>query len=180
MTDMQKTIESLCEKVVLQMKDQGGSINTDNHLYLFDNNNDNRIRVGRMLVSHNLASTPNPNSFHLYTLTQKGWEFESFEAQRKEREFQKEFLKANYDTQESIRILNTKTDSFYKSQRNLTIIIAVSTAIYTIVASVTFFKSCSGKNSQLQQCKSTQLPSTIQSSKINMQLQQQNDSGKKQ
>jgi len=155
MTDMQQTIELICEKVVRQMKEQGGSIDTDNHLaILFDNNTDNQKRVGRMLISHNLASVTNPNRLHLYTLTQKGWEFESFKIYREEKQFQKDFIKANFDTQKSIQCLNSKTTTFYDNQTNynaiqkwLTFVIFLSAAVSAVVATCNYL---SPKNSYIQ------------------------------
>jgi hypothetical protein len=169
MDEMQIKVERMTEAAVAKMKEQGGSMKLSTHKDLFENNEDYIKRVSRRLISANLSMLI-PQNDYPHTLTNKGWEFTTFENYRKGQQFQKDLLQANYDTQKSIQSLNTETVTFYtkqkeynKTQRNLTWIIAVAGGIYTIIAAATFFKSYSERNAEHPQGKHIQLQMKLQS-----------------
>lgn len=132
-----KELEMLSEETINELRESNGFMKVrDMSVWKDDVQNKNSgafLLVKNKLLQHGLIAIA-PSSDHI-SLSQKGFEFESFENERKEKKLQKDLLQANYNTQVSIKSLNDKTDKFYISQRNIllfTAFVSLLTLIGTI------------------------------------------------
>jgi intein/homing endonuclease len=98
-----------------------------------------------------LGSESNPENFTLENiyvevqLTATGFDYAGNVVAREIAN--KSILETNASTQQtnaSIKALNTKTESFYNIQRNLTWAIVISSIVYTIISGISLFNSCNG------------------------------------
>ena len=153
-TEEQLRIEKMAERILNEIKDQGGSINLKSRLVdVFNNESLAIARVSRLLIAHGLTTIPYLENPDHHRLTKAGWYFKSFQGERDEvlelKRLQKEQLESVINTNRSIENLNERTRTFYEKQEKLGNIqkylawsIAVSTALYTIFTILSFWKGC--------------------------------------
>lgn len=145
MTDEQREVEKLVEQVLEHMKNDVGSVEFDKLSYL--GHLENKVR--RRMMTKGLITQPFANKSNLKTLTEYGWTFPGFDKERKEiaekKELERKQIQSVIDTNESVKSLNTKTETFYTKQVNynniqklLTLVIFLSAAVSAIVATCNY------------------------------------------
>ena len=174
-----ENMEAIIEGIVAYLQSNKGH-SAPKDIPAWDSNRNDWGVLQLRLVHYGLVEPPKDSQG--ITLTEKGWEFESFEKLRQEKQLQRDLIKANIDTNKSIQDLNDKTDTYYKNQtdfnktqRRLTYAIAIATAIYTLFSVLTFFNGCH-RNELHPLCTPIQSQQIVPQSNKTMQYPVKNDS----
>jgi len=146
----QQQFESYGEAIIDELKNQDGHSSVKN-LKLWNENQPTFNSIKIKLAQYGLVLISNDAA--VLTLTQKGWEFKTFEYDRKqiEDEKQRQIEQSNniIATNKSIQETNRNTNVFYKkqdgyarTQKGLTWVIAIATSVYTLFAILSYLQSC--------------------------------------
>ena len=138
-------IEPILDGMIKQLQQNNGVVSSG----AFDARNDGAnahrwAQIQSMLANFGLIQPGSVNAGFL-TLTQKGWEFESFEKLREEKKLQKDLIMSNIAAAAATEKVSNETTKFYPAQTKynrwqifLTCAILLSSAIYTYVTFLSY------------------------------------------
>jgi hypothetical protein len=149
----QQEFENLGESILDELKNQDGHSSVRN-LKLWGENQSKFNSLKIILAQYGLVLISSDGS--VLTLTQKGWEFKTFQDDRNQVEAEKqrriEQSETIIATNKSIQETNKNTNEFYKkqdryenTQKGLTWVIAIATFFYTLFAILSYLQSCHTK-----------------------------------
>jgi hypothetical protein len=145
-----ENMESILEETIKYLQDKGGQFPCQ-QLPTWDT--DTWSRISRRLV-HSGYLTSDAINQNLAILTEKGWEFESFEKIREEKQFQRDLLNSNLAAAKATENVSNDTATFYTHQtsynswqKGLTIAIMTSAILSAIVSTCAYFKPSNSEKS---------------------------------
>jgi hypothetical protein len=168
-------MENIIEEIIKHLQENGGQFPCQK-LPTWDGETWSKISCR---LVHSGYVTPDAIYNNVAILTEKGWQFESFQKIREEKQFQRDLLNSNLAASKATENVSNDTATFYirqtsynSWQKGLTIAIMASALVSTSVATCAYFKPASAEISTSTDTKDLDQQLSQLKTKLNLKMKQ--------